>query len=103
MAGAREKPGRRTTRSSRVSDAILGLFIPAFLAALAAYQQVTNGEVDKYVLGALVVFGLGALGWRLDVLFEAWLNARARAEQQATQESDPVIPSSDSAGAGDVE
>lgn len=69
--------GRRTTKSARRSDALVGYLIPVFFIVLAGYQQVTNDKIDKYVIGALVVFGLGALGYRIDTLFEKYLEARA--------------------------
>jgi len=68
---------RRTTQNSRTADALLGYMIPLFFIALAAYQEVHDGKIDKYVIGALLVFGLGALGWRIDVLFEKYVEARA--------------------------
>lgn len=51
--------------------------IPLFFVALACYQEVHDGQIDKYVIGALLVFGLGSLGWRIDVLFEKYVEARA--------------------------
>lgn len=53
--------------------------IPMFFLALAGYQEVHDHQIDKYVIGALLVFGLGALGWRIDVLFEKYVEARAGA------------------------
>lgn len=69
--------GRRTNKSSRRADALLGYMIPLFFVALATYQEVHDGTIDKYVIGALLVFGLGSLGWRIDVLFEKYVEARA--------------------------
>jgi hypothetical protein len=68
---------RRRDTNSRRADALLGYMIPIFFLALASYQEVHDGKIDKYVIGALLVFGLGALGWRIDVLFEKYIEARA--------------------------
>jgi positive regulator of sigma E activity len=68
---------RRRDKNTRRVDAILAYIIPLFFMALAVYQQTTSGQVDKYVIGGLMIFGLGALGWRLDVLFEKWLESRS--------------------------
>lgn len=68
---------RRRNNSSRRADALLGYMIPLFFLLLASYQEVHDGQIDKYVIGALMVFGLGALGWRIDVLFEKYVEARA--------------------------
>lgn len=67
---------RRRDKSIKGADALFGYLIPLFFVALAAYQQVTAGEVDKYVIGALLIFGLGALGWRIDVLLEKYYEAK---------------------------
>lgn len=69
---------RRRDRGSRGADTLFGYLIPLFFVVLAAYQQVTAGQIDKYVIGALLVFGLGALGWRIDVLLEGYMRARYR-------------------------
>jgi hypothetical protein len=68
---------RRSNQNSRRADALLGYLIPLFFILLAGYQEVHDGQIDKYVIGALLVFGLGALGWRIDVLFEKYVEARA--------------------------
>lgn len=68
---------RRRDRSSRRADALFAYLIPLFFMGLAAYQEVRFNAVDKYVVGSLLVFGLGALGWKIDTLFEKYLEARA--------------------------
>lgn len=70
-------PRRRRTKSAKRSDALLGYLVPLFFMALAAYQQIHDHRIDKYVIGALLVFGLGSLGWRIDVLFEKYLDMKA--------------------------
>lgn len=69
-------PKRRRDRGARIADTLFGYLIPLFFVVLAGYQQVTIGAVDKYVIAALLVFGLGALGWRVDVLFDGYMRAR---------------------------
>jgi len=44
---------------------------------LAGYQQVKFGEVNKYVLGLLMVLALGSLGYRVDTWIELWLETKA--------------------------
>ena len=68
---------RRRDKGTRRADAILGYVIPLFFLLLAGYQQYTTGSVDKYVIAALFVLALGSLGWRIDVLFEKYLEAKA--------------------------
>lgn len=72
-------PRRRRDRNARRSDALLGYLIPVFFVLLAGHQQVTKGHVDQEVMGCLLIFGLGALGYRVDVLFEKWLEYRGGA------------------------
>lgn len=73
------EPRRRRDKSTRRADALLGYLIPIFFVALASYQQVATGKIDKYVIGVLLIFGLGALGWRIDVLFEKYVEMRVGA------------------------
>jgi hypothetical protein len=56
----------------------LGYLIPLFFVAVAGYQEVHDGHIDKYVIGALLVFGLGSLGWRIDSILENWVAARGK-------------------------
>lgn len=67
---------RRRDKSSKRADALLGYLIPTFFVALAAYQEIHDHQIDKYVIGALLVFGLGALGWRIDSFFDKYLEAK---------------------------
>ena len=67
----------RRRRRSPKTDALLGLLIPLVVIGLSIADFVRDGEVDKYLIGALMVFGLGALGYRIDSLFEKYLEARA--------------------------
>lgn len=74
MSGTRNP--RRRSKSTRGADALMGYLIPVFFVLLASYQQVTKGHIDREVFGALVIFGLGALGWRLDLMFGEYLRAK---------------------------
>jgi len=67
---------RRRGSAQRGADAIMGYLIPFAFIGIAVYQQMTEGEIDKYVIGVLLIFGLGALGWRIDLIFEAYMRAR---------------------------
>ena len=69
------KPEVESRRSHRL-DTFLGILIPMVLISIAVADFIRNGHVDKYLLGALVIFGLGALGWRVDVILEKWLDRR---------------------------
>jgi hypothetical protein len=85
------QPRRRRDANTRRADALLGYIIPLFFVALGGYQQITTGAIDKYVIGALLVFGLGALGWRIDVWIEKYIEMKARiAEAGGQQPADPV-------------
>lgn len=78
---------RRRKGGGRGPDFLFGYLIPAFFLALAGYQQVTDGAVDKYVLGALVLFGLGALGYRVDLIIEKYF-AMKTGQGQGNREDD---------------
>lgn len=83
MSQEEGKMERESTKNSKRSDALVGYVIPLFFVVLAGYQQITKGQIDKYVIGALLVFGLGALGYRVDLMFEKYLEMKARAGASA--------------------
>lgn len=66
----------------------MGYLIPIAFIVLAGYQQATTGTIDKYVIGALLIFGLGALGWRLDILLETYMKARYPVPAPGRKEGD---------------
>lgn len=78
--------GRSRNRSTRRADSLFGYLIPIFFVALAGYQEIHDHTIDKYVIGALMVFGLGALGWRIDTLFDKYLEAKAGVAAHPQQE-----------------
>jgi hypothetical protein len=75
IAATRGAVSRR--RSARGPDALLGYLIPLVIIGLSIADFVRDGQVDKYLIGALMIFGLGALGYRIDTLIEKYLDARA--------------------------
>lgn len=50
----------------RTPNIFLGYLIPLVVVGLAIADFVPDQKVDKFLLGLLLIFGLGALGWRLD-------------------------------------
>jgi len=56
----------------------LAVLIPLTIVGLAVADFARDGQVDKYLIGALMIFGLGSLGYRIDVLIEKYLDARNR-------------------------
>lgn len=81
------QPPRKNTRSSRRSDSVFGYLIPTVLIGLAVAQFVRDGQIDKYLIGALLIFGLGALGYRVDTLLETYITARAALQDQPSKEA----------------
>lgn len=64
---------RKTTKGP---DIFFGYLIPLVIVGLAVADFLRDGQVDKYLIGALMVFGLGALGYRIDTIIEKYLDAR---------------------------
>lgn len=85
---------RANTRNTRRADALLGYLIPVFFVLVAGYQQVKTGHIDKYVIGVLLIFGLGALGWRLDVLFEKYVEMKMASSRSSTGDTEDEHPES---------
>lgn len=58
---------------------------------VAAFQVYKTGTIDKYVLAALFLFGLGALGWQIDGLLEKYFEYKNRQppEDQNSAEAKP--------------
>lgn len=79
---------RKRDRAARRTDAFLGYLIPLFLIGLATYQQITDHHTDKYVIGALFVLCLGSLGWRIDIILEKYIEARAGVERSRRNDPD---------------
>lgn len=45
---------------------IFSYVIPAVVIMLTIADFIPDQKIDKYLIGAMLIFGLGALGWRLD-------------------------------------
>jgi hypothetical protein len=45
---------------------LLAYLIPLVMIGLTVADFVPDQHIDKFLIGALLIFGLGALGWRLD-------------------------------------
>lgn len=74
MANRRD-PNRNKVRA--FTEALLGILIPLVVVGLAIADFARDGRIDKNLIGALLVFGLTALGYRIDNLIEHYLNARS--------------------------
>lgn len=82
-------PQPRAKKTGR-TQTFLAILIPVFFLAVAGYQVVVDHKIDKYVVGVLMVFGLGAAGWRVDLLLEKYLEARLGAGlDQGAEEEQP--------------
>ena len=71
-------PTRRSqSRGSRASiETFLAVLIPLTFVGLAIADFLKDGQIDKYLIGALMIFGLGALGYRVDTLIEKYLDMK---------------------------
>lgn len=45
---------------------LLAYLIPLVLIGLTIADFVPDQKIDTFLIGALLIFGLGALGWRLE-------------------------------------
>lgn len=70
---------RRRDKNTKRSDALFGYLIPLVVIGLSIGQFIRTGQIDKYLIGALLIFGLGSLGYRVDTIIEKYLEAKARA------------------------
>lgn len=64
--------------SKKGPDVFFAYLIPLVFCGLAVADFYNDGKIDKYLIGALMVFGLGALGYRIDTAFEKWADSRNR-------------------------
>lgn len=69
--------GLSRRRSGRGPDVLFSYLIPLVVIGLSIADFLRDGEVDRYLLGVLLIFGLGALGYRVDTLIEKYLDAKA--------------------------
>lgn len=68
---------RRKSKATSITDAILGILIPVAFLGIAAFQLIHQGSVDREIVGALLIITLGALGWRIDIIVERFLEYKA--------------------------
>jgi di/tricarboxylate transporter len=45
---------------------LLAYLIPLTLVGLTVADFIPDQKIDTFLIGALLIFGLGALGWRLE-------------------------------------
>lgn len=57
-------------------NALFGYLIPLVFVGLAIADFLPDQKIDKYLIGGLMIFGLGALGYRVDTLIEKYLDSR---------------------------
>lgn len=70
------------SRSRQRTESLLGVMIPFTVIGLSIADFIRDGQIDKYLIGALMIFGLGALGYRIDTLIEKYLDARTGSRNQ---------------------
>lgn len=83
---SRRPPSRN--RSRAFTEMTLGIVIPFVIIGLSIADFVRDGQIDKYLIGTLLVFGLGALGYRVDNLIERYIDARAGISPKQRDEED---------------
>lgn len=59
MSGAHRSDNRRR-------DSFISLIIPMVFVGISVYEEATGGDTSKWVVGALIIFGLAAAGNRFD-------------------------------------
>jgi hypothetical protein len=90
--------GRKRTKGNQASDVLFGYLIPLLFIGIAVADFLNDGKIDKYIIGALLIFGLGALGWRVDVILERYFQARAAEVGGGPQGPAPPDPGADQGG-----
>lgn len=71
---------------SKGPDMLFGYLIPLVVIGLSIADFIRDGQIDKYLLGSLVVFGLSALGYRVDTAFTQYVNRNKPATAIASDE-----------------
>lgn len=75
---ANSSPRRRRNQDARRADALFGYLIPLVVIGLSIADFIPDQKIDKYLLGSLLIFGLGSLGYRVDVIIEKYLDSKNR-------------------------
>lgn len=76
MTSRRRPPSR--TRSRQRTESVIAAGIPLLFCVLAILDFVRDGQVDKYIIGVLLVIFLGASGYRIDTLIEKYIETKSR-------------------------
>ena len=71
----RRSPSRSKARQR--TEATIAACIPLLFGVIAVLDFIRDGQIDKYIIGVLLVIFLGASGYRIDTLIEKYLDARA--------------------------
>lgn len=70
---------------------LLAYIIPLTLIGLTIADFIPDQKIDTFLIGALLIFGLGALGWRLDDIL-------GKDAAGAVKKSLPLPPGQDTSG-----
>jgi hypothetical protein len=73
--------------SNRGPDVLFAYLIPLILCGLAIADFSDDGKIDKFLIGGLMVFGLGSLGYRIDTMFERYFEGRSSSGENSSQEN----------------
>jgi hypothetical protein len=74
-APRRRAPSRNRGRAN--AETYLAVLIPTVFCVLAVLDFQRDGKIDKYLIGVLLIFGLAALGYRVDSIIEKYLDMRS--------------------------
>lgn len=77
-------------RKQRGSDVLFGYLIPITIIGLAVADFARDGQIDKYLIAALMVFGLAALGYRVDTVIENYVASRLGRSRRDDEEDEPL-------------
>lgn len=70
---------------------LLAYLIPLTLIGLTIADFIPDQKIDTFLIGALLIFGLGALGWRLDDIL-------GKDAASAVKKNLPIPPGQDTSG-----
>lgn len=82
----RRKPARR--RRNGGPERFLQYVLPFVIIGVVIADFQNDGHVDKYWIGAIVVLTLSALGYRIDVLMETYLDFKYGRRFEEREEDD---------------
>ena len=70
---------------------LLAYLIPLVLIGLTIADFIPDQKIDTFLIGALLIFGLGALGWRLEDIV-------GKSAAEAVKSNMPIPPGSQPKG-----